>query len=63
MAGEVGIEPTNNGVKVRCLNRLAIPQYYVEKGRNRTYITASIACTSNASTFSWRELQEGIVAL
>ena len=25
MAGVVGVEPTNHGVKVRCLNHLAIP--------------------------------------
>ena len=27
MAGVAGLEPTNNGVKVRCLNHLAIPHY------------------------------------
>lgn len=27
MAGVAGFEPANNGVKVRCLYRLAIPLY------------------------------------
>ena len=27
MAGVAGFEPTNAGIKIRCLNHLATPQY------------------------------------
>jgi hypothetical protein len=29
MAGAAGLEPTNDGVKVRCLTDLATPQYFL----------------------------------
>ena len=31
MAGAVGLEPTNDGVKVRCLTNLATPQQRINK--------------------------------
>ena len=38
MAGVAGLEPTNDGVKVRCLTGLAIPQNIVKKNGEPTGI-------------------------
>ena len=42
VAGVAGFEPTNAGIKIRCLNHLATPQYGKEKingagDENRTH--------------------------
>ena len=29
MAGVAGLEPTNGGIKTRCLTNLAIPQFFI----------------------------------
>ena len=35
MAGVAGFEPTNAGIKIRCLNHLATPHYLIEWGGRR----------------------------
>ena len=54
MAGDTGLEPVNDGVKVRCLTDLANPQQYYKMGRlmgfEPTHAGATILCLNHLTT-------------
>ena len=55
MAGAAGLEPTHDGVKVRCLTNLATPQLLIEKmgwlmGFEPTSAGATILCLDRLTT-------------
>ncbi len=54
MAGDTGLEPVNDGVKVRCLTDLANPQHYNKMGRlmgfEPTHAGATILCLNHLTT-------------
>ena len=52
VAGVAGFEPTNAGIKIRCLNHLATPQYRLKKVGRATRIELT---TSRATI--WRSNQ------
>ena len=53
VAGVAGFEPTNAGIKIRCLNHLATPQYGKEKIMGRA---TRIELTTSRATI-WRSNQ------
>ena len=53
MAGVAGFEPTNAGIKIRCLNHLATPQYGTLKKVGRA---TRIELTTSRATI-WRSNQ------
>ncbi len=53
MAGVAGFEPTNAGIKIRCLNHLATPQCVVKKRLGRA---TRIELTTSRATI-WRSNQ------
>ena len=52
MAGVAGLEPTNGGIKTRCLTNLAIPQQMVRKERLELSRREALEPKSSVSTNS-----------
>ena len=52
MAGVAGLEPTNGGIKTRCLTDLAIPQLLVRKERLELSRREALEPKSSVSTNS-----------
>ena len=57
MAGVAGLEPTNGGIKTRCLTNLAIPQQMVRKERlelsRREALEPKSSVSTNSTTPAW----------
>ena len=67
MAGDAGLEPTDDGVKVHCLTDLANPQYNVAKkkmgrsmGFEPTHAGTTIPCLNHLTTIAMYGVSGGI---
>ena len=59
MAGVAGLEPTDGGIKTRCLTNLAIPQQMVRKERLELSRREALEPKSSVSTNSTTSAQLG----